>query len=189
MGWRTEAGHGAGDEPGPGFGPPRRGAHHDAEPSDVAPSTGDSRRDGRLAGYAKGGRWDACPPSAELAGVLESVSGAGWRCPGATDDEIVGIVRHWAAVESWAGAAKLGAIRELIRREDKPWQPADQHVDQPDPWSESLTHELALALAASAGSADRTEWLAWELGTRLTGIDALLTEGTLTYGKAKAVAE
>src|ERR1700733_5929727 len=138
MGWRTEAGHGAGDEPGPGFGPPRRGAHHDAEPSDVAPSTGDSRRDGRLAGYAKGGRWDACPPSAELARVLESVSGAGWRCPGATDDEIVGIVGRWAAIESWAGAAKLGAIRELIGLDDQP-RPGARHDGQQGAWSESLT--------------------------------------------------
>jgi hypothetical protein len=80
-------------------------------------------------------------------------------------------------------------IRELIRREDKPWLPTDQHVDQPDPWSESLTHELALALATSVGSADQTAWLAWELARRLPGIDALLLDGTLGYGKAKAVAE
>lgn len=203
MGWRGEAGHEAGDEPSPDFWPPRHGVHHDAEADDVAPgadgspreerlavfAAGGARSGGRLAGFAKGGEWDTCPPSAELAAVLESVSGGEWRCPGATDDEIVGIVRRWAAIESWAGAARLGAVRELIRREDKPWMPTDQHAGQPDPWSESLTHELALALAASAGSADRTEWLAWELGTRLPGIDALLTEGVLTYGKAKAVAE
>ena len=188
MKWRGPAGHGAGDEPGPGFGPPRHGVHHDAD-SAPQPDRGSATGDEPSAGFAAGGEWDICPPSAELAAVLESVSGSDWRCPGATDDEMVGIVRRWAAIESWAGAAKLGAIRELIRREDKPWLPTDRHVDQPDPWSQSLTHELALALAASAGSADRTEWLAWELGTRLTGIDALLTEGTLTYGKAKAVAE
>ena len=121
--------------------------------------------------------------------MLESVSGADWRCPGATDDEMVGMARRWAAIESWAGAGKLRVIRELIRREDKPWLPTDQHVDQPDPWSESLTHELALALATSAGSADQTAWLAWELERRLPGIDALLLDGTLSYGKAKAVAE
>jgi hypothetical protein len=189
MGWRNGAGREAGDEPGPGFGPPRRGVHHDAEPDDVAPGADSAPRDERLAGFAKGGEWSACPPSAELVQVLESVSGADWRCPGATDDEMVGMVRRWAAIESWAGAGKLRVIRELIRREDKPWLPTDRHVDQPDPWSESLTHELALALAASAGSADRTEWLAWELGTRLPGIDALLLAGTLGYGKAKAVAE
>ncbi len=189
MGWRSGAGREAGDEPGPDFGPPRHGVHHDAGPDDVAPGADGAPRDGRLAGFAPGGEWSARPPSAELAWVLESVSGAEWRYPGATDDELVGIVRRWAAIESWAGAGKLGAIRELIRHEDKPWLPADKHVDQPDPWSESLTHELALALAASAGSADQTEWLAWELGTRLPGIEALLLDGTLTYGKAKAVAE
>ena len=32
-------------------------------------------------------------------------------------------------------------------------------------------------------------WLAWELERRLPGIDALLLDGTLGYGKAKAVAE
>ena len=52
MGWRNEVGHGTGDEPDPGFGPPRRGAHHDAEPSDVAPNTSTSQRDGRLAGFS-----------------------------------------------------------------------------------------------------------------------------------------
>jgi hypothetical protein len=189
MGWRSGAGHEAGDEPRPGFGPPRHGVHHDAEPDNVAPGADSAPRDGRLAGFAPGGEWSACPPSAGLAQVLESVSGADWRCPGATDDEMVGMVRRWAAIESWAGAARLRVIRELIRREDKPWRPTDQHVDQPDPWSESLTHELALALAASAGSADQMEWLAWELERRLPGIDALLLDGTLTYGKAKAIAE
>ena len=189
MGWRWEAGHKAGDEPGPGFGPPPRGGPNDSDIEGIAFGTQGAPREGRLAGFAAGGEHDTCPPSAELAAVLESVSGPGWRCPGATDDEIVGIVRRWASLESWAGAAKLGAVRELIRREDKPWRPTDQDVDQPDPWTESLTHRLALALAASVGSVDRTAWLAWELGTRLAGIDALLADGTLTYGKARIVAE
>jgi len=141
-------------------------------------------RDERLAGFATDGEWDTCPPSAALADVLESVSGADWQCPGATDAEMVGIVRRWAAIEAWASAAKLGVIRTLTRDEGKP-----ETAAAPNPWSESLTHELALALAASVGSADRTAWLAWELGTRLTGIDALLTGGLLGYGKAKAIAE
>ena len=167
MGWHEEAGHEAGSEPPR----PRLSLPHDE----------------RLAGFSKGGEWDTCPPSAELAGVLESVSGSDWECPGATDDELVGIARRWAAIESWAGAAKLGVIRALIRNEDA--SPVGQQAGKPDAWSESLTHELALALAASTGAADRTAWLAVELGTRLPGIEALLTNGTLSYGKARAVAE
>jgi hypothetical protein len=203
MGWSAGMGRRPGDEPGPGFGPPRRGAPHtDAYLNGAAGyegaagrqagagyRAGGTTRDERLAGFAAGGKWDTCGPSAGLVSVLTSVSAAEWRCPGATEDEMVGLVRRWAAVESWAGAAKLGVIRELIRREDKPWLPTDQHTDAPDAWSESLTYELAPSLASSVGSADRTAWLAWELGTRLPGIDALLTDGTLTYGKAKAVAE
>jgi hypothetical protein len=169
MGWYEEAGHEAGNvPPRPRLGLPR---------------------DKRLAGFAKGGEWDTCPPSAELTDVLESVSGSDWECPGATDDELVGIARRWAAIESWAGAAKLGAIRALIRNEDESPTPAGQRAGRPDAWSEALTHELALALAASTGAADRTAWLAVELGTRLPGIGALLADGTLSYLKARAVAE
>ena len=125
--------------------------HHDAEPDDITHGADVPPHDGRATGFAPGGRWSTCPPSAELAQVLESASGADWRCSGAADDEMVGMARRWAAIESWAGAGKLRAIRELIRREDKPGLPGGQ----PDPWSESLTHELALALATSAGSADQ----------------------------------
>lgn len=177
MGWDRTAGDWAGDEPGSGFGLP-----HQDLPSAVP-------RDERLAGFAPGGEWDTCPPSAELAAVLAAVSDPQWRSPGATDDEKMGLVRCWTAIESWASAGKLGSVRDLIRGEDKPWQPADKDVDRPTPWSESLTHDLALGLASSVGSADRMAWLAWELGTRLPGIEALLTDATLTYGKAKAIAE
>jgi hypothetical protein len=191
MRWHQSTGGEEDDESDSGFGPSRQGANRgDERDDDHHPaSAGSSARDERLAGFAPDGKWESCPPSGRLARLLESVSGGQWQCPGAAHDELVGMVRGWAAVESWASAAKLGVIRELIRREDKPWQPADRDCDLPDPWTESLTHDLALALAVSAGSADRTEWLAWELGTRLRGIDALLTAGTLNYGKAKAIAE
>jgi hypothetical protein len=205
MGWRRGAGDEAGDESDPDFGPPRRDARHEDESDDDHGSPGKvdhgsprkegssgtngGLRDERLVGFAAGGKWETRPPSAELADVLESLSGREWRCLNADYGEMVGMVSRWAALESWAGAAKLGVIRELIRREGKPWRPTDQHVDVPDAWSESLTHELAQALAASAGSTDRAEWLAWELGTRLPGIDALLTDGTLTYGKTRAIDE
>ena len=117
MGWREGAGHEADDvPPGSRLGLPRDGVPHDG----TAPEARDAHRDERLAGFAEGGEWDTCPPSAELTGVLESVSGSDWECPGATDVELVGIARRWAAIESWAGAAKLGVIRALIRNEDEP---------------------------------------------------------------------
>src|ERR1700689_899871 len=83
-------------------------------------------RDERLSGFAPGGEWATCLPSAALAGVLESVSGTGRQCPRATGDETVGIVGRWAAIEAWAGAAKLGAIRVLIGLDDQP-RPGARH--------------------------------------------------------------
>ncbi|HEX3964501.1 MAG TPA: hypothetical protein VHZ03_48945, partial [Trebonia sp.] len=115
-------------------------------------------------------------------------SGAERRCPGANDDELVGLMRAWAAVESWAAGAKLGVIAELIRREDAP-QGGARHGDLPDEWSASLRHELAAALACSVQAAETITWLAWEQWARLPGVGALLADGTLTLPKARAVTE
>ena len=48
------------------------------------------------------------------------MSGPQWRCDGATDDELIGLLNRWAAVESWAAAGKLGVTRELLRRRAVP---------------------------------------------------------------------
>lgn len=147
-------------------------------------------RDPRLAWFASDadGR-DALIPSGVLALAADEVSGLERRCPEATADELIGLLRGWAAVESWAAAAKLGVIAELIRRDDQPGKVRGRHGDLPDEWSPSLRHELALALACSVQSAQTTAWLAWELQARLPGIGALLNDGTLTLPKARAVIE
>jgi hypothetical protein len=124
-----------------------------------------------------------------LAAVLAAVAGCEWRCPGAEPDELIGVLRRLAALESWASAAKLGVIRELIRQDDLPGPARPRHGDLPDQWSDSLNHELALALAVSVQSAEKTALTAWELGARLPGIAALHADGTLAYSKARLIAE
>ena len=146
-------------------------------------------RDERLAGFARGGEWDGCLPGPELAAVLAGVAGEEWRCAGAEPDELIGVLRRVAALESWTSAVKLGVIRELIRQDDLPGLGRPRHGDLPDQWSDSLNHELALALASSVGSVEHIALTAWELGARLPGIAALLADGTLTYTKAKLIAE
>jgi hypothetical protein len=146
-------------------------------------------RDERLSGFGRGGEWDDCPPGPELAAVLAAVAGREWRCPGAEPDELIGVLRRLAALESWASAAKLGVIRELIRQDDPPGPGRPRHGDLPDQWSDSLNHELALALAVSVQSAEKTALTAWELGARLPGIAALHADGTLAYAKARLIAE
>jgi hypothetical protein len=145
-------------------------------------------RDPRLAEFASDGGRDVPVPSGRLALIADEVSGRDRRCPGATDDELVGLLRAWTAVESWAAGAKLGVITEMIRRDGAAPQEG-RHADLPDQWSPSLRHELAAALACSVQSAETTVWLAWEQQARLRGIGALLADGTLTFGKARAVIE
>ena len=146
-------------------------------------------RDARLAGFAKGGVSDTCPPGPELAALVAQLSGPRWRCPGATDDELIGLLGRWAALESWAAAAKMGVVREMMRRGDQPWLGSQRHGDLPDTWDDSLDHELAAALGMAAQTANKLAWLAWELQARLPGIGARLADGTITNSKARAVAE
>jgi hypothetical protein len=171
-----QAGHGN----GPGDAPP--------DPDPGLPG-GAPSRDPRLAGFARGGQWDACPPSAALAAVLEAASGPGWRCAGASREEMFGLLRQWQAVESRAAAAKLGILRALIRDDDQPLAGGGYHGDLPVGWTKSLTHDVALALAMPAVSAERLMWLAWDLEARLPGIGGLLAAGALTTSKAQAVDE
>ena len=103
MDWQQSANRGTGDEP-----------------RSAVPAGGPGARDPRLSGFARGGDWDTCPPSAALAMILEGVAGPGQHCPGAEHDELLGLLRQGQALESWAAAFKLGVLRALIREEDQP---------------------------------------------------------------------
>jgi hypothetical protein len=170
--WQPGKDSGPGDAPGP-----RSGAPGPAEP------VGDPR----LAGFVKDGEWDACPPSAALAVALEGACGPEQRCPGAGRDELLGMLRQWQALESWAAAGKLAAARALIRDDDQPMAAGGYHGDLPDGWTKSLTHQVALALSMPAVSAEALMWLAWNLQAVLPGTGALLAAGELTLAKARAV--
>ena len=211
MGWQPGEGRGTGGEPVPWPGVPGGAGASGGSgvPGARLPWT---RRSGRCATGGcpvsrRAGNGTLHLPGPELASVLSAVAGPEWRCPGAEPDELIGVLRRVAALESWASAAKLGVIRELIRHDDLPsagrpghgglpgrgglprHQDLPRHGDLPDAWSDSLNHELALALASSVGSAQLTALTAWELGARLPGIAALLAHGILTYAKAKLIAE
>src|SRR5690349_25149529 len=114
-------------QPGPGG---RAGASPDRGPGE--PGSALPPRDPRLAWFAAENGFDALVPSGVLALAADQVSGAGRRCPGATDDELTGLLRAWAAVESWAAGAKLGVIAELIRRDDFPRNGVGRHGALPD---------------------------------------------------------
>ena len=94
-----------------------------------------------------------------------------------------------AALEAWAAAGKLGVIRALIRDDDPAFLCGSRHGDLPDVWDDALASEVALALAASVPSADKTMRAAWELGARLPEIGALLEAGVIDAPKARLIAE
>ncbi len=167
MGWRPEGDGGTGHAPG---------SHPSGRAHDVA-------------GFAVGEPWDSCPPSSALAAALEAAAGGGWRCPGASRDEMLGVLRQWQALESWAAAGKLGVLRALIRADDQPLPGGGYRGDLPEGWTKSLTHEVALALSMPAVSADRLMWFAWDLAARFPGVGELLANGDLTCAKARAVCE
>src|ERR1700730_11648617 len=75
-----------------------------------------------LAGFAHGGKWEAVPPSAVLAATLEAAAGPEALYEGADTDALVGIVKQWAAIESWAAAGMLAALRAMML-EDGDGQP------------------------------------------------------------------
>src|SRR6202161_965361 len=144
--------------------------------------------DPRLPQFAWDDSREVPKPSRPMALLVDALGGTQRRCPGADGDELVGLLRAWAAVESWAAAAKLGVIREIMRREAPP-SPGADHGDLPEMWSASLRYELSGALACSTQSAETTASLAWQLGARLPRIGGRLEDGTLTSPKAKAIAE
>jgi hypothetical protein len=160
---------------------------------------GDSFRPGELpgrgeslpeppAGFDHGGTWDAAAPSALLAAALEAAAGPEGLYAGADTGALVGIVRQWAAIESWAAAGLLGALRAMMREDSEGTPLLRRRADLPDGWNDSLNYEVAAALAMGPVSAGNLAGLAWTLGARLPGIGRLLADGTLTRAKARLVA-
>ena len=156
-----------------------------------APQAPGGARDPRLAGFVKDGPGDTRPPCAALAVVVEDLSGPEQRCEGATDDELIGLLGRWDALEAWAAAGKLGVIRELIRRRARPgpggYQP--MHGDLPDQWHGGLAHEVSAALGLSIRGADKLTCFAWDLQARLPGIGAALAAGTISEWKARLISD
>src|ERR1700749_1907036 len=86
--------------PGPGEEP----ARDSGSPGGSVPAPG---RDPRLARFTHDGPGNPCPPGPELAAMVAELSGPEWRCAGATDDELIGLLGRWGAIGAWAEAGQL----------------------------------------------------------------------------------
>ena len=167
MGWQADD-----DDPGPGErAPPGR------EPARAARRLRARRRLGgrRAVRGARGRAADRRRPD----GLYD----------GAETGALVGIASQWAAIESWAAAGTLAAMRAMTREDAEGRPLTRRRNDLPDGWSDNLIYQIAGALAMGPVSAQNLAGLAWTLGLRLPGIGRLLADGTLTKPKAKLIAQ
>ena len=72
------------------------------------------RDTGDGAGFAAGGVADRLTPGPVLAGLTSDAWRAGLQA--LSDDELIGVMRAWHRLESWASAGKLAAVAELTAR-------------------------------------------------------------------------
>ena len=86
-------------------------------------------------------------------GALEAAAGPEDLYEGAETGDLVGIARQWAAVESWAAAGKLGALRAMMREDGGGVPLLRRRGDLPEGWDDSLNYEVAGALAVGPVSA------------------------------------
>jgi hypothetical protein len=120
---------------------------------------------------------------------LEAAAGPRELYDGAETGSLVGIARQWAAVESWAAAGTLAALRAMTREDGEGRPLTRRRTDLPEGWGDNLLYEIAGALAIGPVSAGNLAALAWTLGQRLPGTGRLLRNGTLTKAKAKLIAQ
>jgi hypothetical protein len=131
----------------------------------------DEDRDSRWPLFVQGRPGDRAKPNAWQVMVLSDPSGPGGTCPGATDDEVFGVLGQWGAAASWLEGRKLAVVRELIRR-----RPDERNVGTatdsglPWDWDDRLAREISLQLGLSVPAARKLTWAAWALEARLPGV-------------------
>ncbi len=107
--------------------------------------------------------------------------------PGASDDELIGVLCAWDRSESHAHARKLAAITELRRRRPVLELPSSgRETEARD--EDYLADEIAHALAESRRAADSLAALAEALDGKLPGTRAALLDGVITPVKARIIA-
>jgi Domain of unknown function (DUF222) len=133
------------------------------------------------AGFAQGGVLDAVAAGLALAGfAAEARDGA------IDDDELIGVIRAWRRLASWAAAGELEAIAALARRRPAPGAPpAAPDEEVPAGHGEFVPDEVAAALTLTPGKAWLHTDLAVDLATRLRAVRDCLAAGWIDLAKAQ----
>jgi hypothetical protein len=141
----------------------------------------------RAAAFGTGQCLDIMPACPDLAMLADAAAGPDDTYPGASDDELIGVVGAWDRSESHAHARKLAAITELRRRRpvlELPTSGREAGARDED----YLADEIAHVLAESRRAADGMAALAEALDGKLPGTRAALLDGIITPVKARIIA-
>ncbi|MQA87560.1 MAG: DUF222 domain-containing protein [Streptosporangiales bacterium] len=107
-----------------------------------------------------------------------------------SDDELIEVVGGYRRLTSWAQAAELSAISELMRRRE-----AGRHERPHQAWPsehglvDAVADEVALALTLTVGSAGCWVVLAEDLATRLSDTHRALAEGRIDLPRARVISD
>ncbi len=138
--------------------------------------------------FATGQPFDVIPGRAELAQFADEAAGADDSFTGASDDELLGVLRAWDRVEAHAAARKFAAVAELMRRRPAPGTLVEGPARIPAECAEFTVCELVTVLALSRWDADGMLSFAYDLAVRLPGTRAAFTDGVVNQEKAEIIA-
>jgi hypothetical protein len=142
-------------------------------------------RSGDGPGFADGGVLDVLAAGLPLAGFAADAHD---RLSQVTDDELVGVLRAWRRVTSWAAASELAAVAELARRRPADGSPPAALGRLPLNVSEFVPEEVAAALTLTARAAQDEVSLALDLAGPLAATGSALAAGWIDLVKAKMIA-
>src|SRR5580704_17036328 len=142
----------------------------------------------RASGFASGKPLDTAPGCLALGQFAEEAAGEDDRYPGASDDELAGVICAWDRVEAYASSRKHAAAAELIRRRPAPGAAAGGAAQLPGAGDEFVPQELASVLGESRAAAGDIVSLAQELAVNLPGTKAAFRSGILSRRKAVIIA-
>ena len=132
-------------------------------------------------GFADGGPLDVLAAGIALAGFADEACAAA----GALDDDrLVGVLRAWRRLTSWAQARELAMIAELARRRPADRTPPAPPGQFPAELSEFVPDEVAMALTLTQRAAETQVGLALDLAGR-PAIAAALETGRIDLPRAR----
>jgi hypothetical protein len=139
-------------------------------------------------GLESGAALDTSLPSGTLAGLADALTCDGGLA-GLDDDELVGALRVWQRIESWASASGLAAVAELARRRPAPGTPPAAPGQFPERISEFAVDEVAAALTFTGQAASTALALGLDLAARLPATFRAHHAGVIDRAKARLIAE